>query len=152
MSSLYKIIHYWHVFLICVCSVWLTLCDPMDCSLPGSSAQRILQARILECVAITSSRGILPPKDQTPISFVSCIGKQVLYHWATCFPMSADLNIWVISTGSFHWSFFFFLLSVGQVFLFLPTSNNLGLYPRYCKWRVLETLDSVLFFQRKILF
>ena len=96
-------------------------------------------------------QGTFPSKDQTCISFVSCTGKQVL-HWATCFPISTDLNIWVISTDSFHWSFFFFLLSVGQVFLFLPTSNNLGLYPRYCKWHVLETLDSVLLFQRKILF
>ena len=35
----------------------LTLCDPMDCSLPGSSVYGILQARILEWVAIPSSRG-----------------------------------------------------------------------------------------------
>ena len=34
-----------------------TLCDPMDCSLPGSSVHRILQARILEWVAISFSRG-----------------------------------------------------------------------------------------------
>ena len=35
----------------------LTLCNPIDCSLPGSSVQRILQARILEWVAIFISRG-----------------------------------------------------------------------------------------------
>ena len=35
----------------------LTLCDPMDCSLLGSSVHAILQARILECVAILSSKG-----------------------------------------------------------------------------------------------
>ena len=35
-----------------------TLCNPMDCSLPGSSVHRILQARILEWVAMLSSRGI----------------------------------------------------------------------------------------------
>ena len=35
-----------------------TLCDPMDCSPPGSSAHGILQARILEWVAMPSSRGI----------------------------------------------------------------------------------------------
>ena len=34
-----------------------TLCDPMDCSLPGSSVHEILQARILECVAMPSTRG-----------------------------------------------------------------------------------------------
>ena len=39
------------------CSVCLTLCDPMDCSLSGSSVHGILQARILEWVAIPFSRG-----------------------------------------------------------------------------------------------
>ena len=58
----------------------LTLCDPMDCSLPGSSVHRILQARRLERFAMPSSRGPSQPKDQT---HVSCIGRQVLYHWAT---------------------------------------------------------------------
>ena len=38
----------------------LTLCDPADCSPPGSSVHGILQARILEWVAISSSRGIFP--------------------------------------------------------------------------------------------
>ena len=36
------------------------LCDPMDCSPPGSSVHRILQARILEWVAVSSSRGVFP--------------------------------------------------------------------------------------------
>ena len=52
-----------------------TLCDPMDYSLPGSSVQGILQARILEWVAISSSRGSSQPRDQTYISYVSCIGR-----------------------------------------------------------------------------
>ena len=41
----------------------LTLCDPMDCSLPGSSVHGISQARILEWVAISSSRGSSQPRD-----------------------------------------------------------------------------------------
>ena len=45
-----------------------TLCDPMDCSLPGSSVQEILQAGILEWVAMPSSRGHSLPRDQTSIS------------------------------------------------------------------------------------
>ena len=40
-----------------------TLCDPMDCSPPGSSVRGILQARILEWVAISSSRGSSQPGD-----------------------------------------------------------------------------------------
>ena len=46
----------------------LTLCDPMDCSLPGSSTHRILQARILEWLAISSSRGSSRPRDRTWVS------------------------------------------------------------------------------------
>ena len=46
----------------------LSLCDPMDCSLPGSSALGILQPRILEWVAISFSRGSFQPRDQTPVS------------------------------------------------------------------------------------
>ena len=42
-----------------------TLCDPMDCSLPGSSVHGILQARILQWVAISFSRGSSWPRDQT---------------------------------------------------------------------------------------
>ena len=50
------------------------LCDPMDCSPPGSSVRGILQARILEWVAISSSRGPSWSRDPTCISCVSCIG------------------------------------------------------------------------------
>ena len=52
----------------------------MDGSLPGSSVHGILQARILEWVAVSLSRGTSRPRDQTQ---ASCIGKWVLYHWAT---------------------------------------------------------------------
>ena len=42
-----------------------TLCDPMDCNLPGFSVHGILQARILEWVTISFSRGSSRPRDQT---------------------------------------------------------------------------------------
>ena len=48
----------------------LTLCDPMDCSLPGSSVHGILQARVLERVAISFSRGSSWPRDQTWVSHI----------------------------------------------------------------------------------
>ena len=56
------------------------LCDPMDCSPPGSSVHGILQARILECVAIPFSRGSSRPRDRTLVSCISCIGKWILCH------------------------------------------------------------------------
>ena len=49
-----------------------TLCDPMDCSLPGSSLHGISQARILQWIAISSSRVSSWPRDQTCIIFNSC--------------------------------------------------------------------------------
>ena len=44
------------------------LCDPMDCSLPGSSVHGIFQAIVLEWVAISFSRGSSRPRDQTQVS------------------------------------------------------------------------------------
>ena len=58
----------------------LTLCNSIDCSLPGSSVHGIFQARILEWVAMPSSKGSSHPRDRTRISYVSCIGRQFLYH------------------------------------------------------------------------
>ena len=57
----------------------LTLCDPMDCSLPGSSVHGILQARVLEWFAISLSRGSSWPRDLTHISYVTCTGGRGLY-------------------------------------------------------------------------
>ena len=56
------------------------LCNTMDCSLPGSSVHEILQARILEWVAMPSFRGSSWSRDQTHVSYISCIDRQLLYH------------------------------------------------------------------------
>ena len=56
------------LFLSIVCvgaQSYLTICDPMDCSPPGSSVHSILQVRILESVAILFSRGFSQPRDRT---------------------------------------------------------------------------------------
>ena len=57
-----------------------TLCDPMDCSLPGSSIHGIFQARVLEWVAISFSRGSSRPKDRTRVSRI--VGRCFVI-WAT---------------------------------------------------------------------
>ena len=49
----------------------LTLCDPMDCSLLGCSIHRIFQARVLERVAISFSRGSSWPMDQTQVFHIA---------------------------------------------------------------------------------
>ena len=59
----------WFQTILCVCvsvtQLCSTLCDPMDCNPPGSSVHGILQARILEWVAIPFSRGSSWPRDHT---------------------------------------------------------------------------------------
>ena len=62
------------------CFSRLTLCNLMDCSLSGSSVHGILQARILEWVAMPSSGGSSQPRDQTRVSYVYCIGRRVRNH------------------------------------------------------------------------
>ena len=58
-----------------------TLCDTMDCSPPGSSVHGTLQAKILEWVAISSSRRSSQPRDRTYVSYV--------WHWqAGLFPLA----------------------------------------------------------------
>ena len=75
----------WWIYLFPICfhkslQSYPTLFDPMDCSPPGSSVHEILQARILEWVAMPSFRGSSQPRDRTSVSYISCIGRQVFYH------------------------------------------------------------------------
>ena len=65
---------------VLVAQLCLTLCDPRECSLPGSSVHGILQARILEWVAMPFSRGPSWPRDRTQ---VSCIAGRFFTIWAT---------------------------------------------------------------------
>ena len=60
-----------------------TLCDPKDCSPPGSSVHGILQARILHWVAIPFSRGSSQTRDGTHISCISYTVRQILHQCAT---------------------------------------------------------------------
>ena len=64
-TSIHTHIHTYVSVLVAPCPA---LCDPMDCSLLGSSIHGILQARILEWVAIRFSRGSSWPRDQTRVS------------------------------------------------------------------------------------
>ena len=96
---LYIIIRKLHIstlFCCCFCSVaklCLTLCYHMDCNLPGSSVHGILQARILEWVIISSAS----ESSHSRIKPVSCVGRQILYHWAT-------FSLLIDSCPPFSWS------------------------------------------------
>ena len=75
----HRIGHDWSDLAIAMCAKLLqsclTLCDPVDCGPPGSSVHWIFQTRILVWVAICFSRGSSQPRNQTHISYVSCIGR-----------------------------------------------------------------------------
>ena len=78
---------------------YLTLCDSMGCSPPGSSVHEIPQARILEWVATSSSRGSSLPRNLTCVSCTSRIGRWILYH---CFIWKAEhWNLIMLSLASF---------------------------------------------------
>ena len=69
---------------MCVCSLaqlFVTLCDPKDCKLPGSPVHGIFQARIQKWVANSYSRGSSQPRDQTHISCVYCVAGR-FFTWA----------------------------------------------------------------------
>ena len=57
-----------------------TLCNPKDCSPPGSSDRGNLPAGMLKWVATPSSRGSSQPRDRTLVSCVSCFSRRILYH------------------------------------------------------------------------
>ena len=109
---------------LCVCTKLLqsslTLCESMDCSPPGSSACGILQARVLECVAISPSRGSAPPRGQTSISaftgrfFTTVLPRKCLFPNQGSNPVSLalggpSLSYW---TPRKSWTFLFFFPTV----------------------------------------
>ena len=79
------------IFLYCICEVKMKslshvrLCDHMDCGLPGFSIRGIFQARILEWVVISFSRGPSQPRDWTRISRISGRCFTVWATWALRF-------------------------------------------------------------------
>ena len=86
---------FWVVFLeagnkVLVAESCPTLCNPMDYSPPGSSVHGILQTRILEWVAISSSRGSSQPRDRTQ---VFCITGRFFTIWATKKPLEAGNSL-----------------------------------------------------------
>ena len=86
---------------VCVLSHFscVQLCNPIDCSLPGSSVHRILQVRTLEWVTISSSRGIFPTQGSNSSLSHLCIGKWILYHWCHLGSPSWQL----MKAPSFQW-------------------------------------------------
>jgi len=102
----------------------LTLCDPVDCSLPGSSIHGILQARILEWVAISFSRGSSWPRKWT---WVSHIVARCFTLWAT---REAHTWLWKYKMQSF-WKQVWWILR--KLNIFLPCGPAISFHIIYLK-------------------
>ena len=93
----FLVLFFWNVLVAQSCQ---TLCNPKDCSLPVSSVCGISQARILQWVAISFSRGSSQPRDQTQVSYIAgrhftvrAPGKPNI-HWITEKPREFQKNIY----------------------------------------------------------
>ena len=104
-----------------------TLCSPVECNLMGSSVRGILQARILEWVAMPSSRGSSWSRDQIYIVCISCIGRQIFFFFLPLGHLRSPLNLCTADSNSyfhlncdfpgtkafvFHWKNFYFKKSI----------------------------------------
>ena len=76
-----------------MCQSCPTLCDPVNCGLPGSSIHGTLQARILECIAISFSRGSSPSRDQNQVSRIA----------GRCFNLWATREAHIIHVKNIIW-------------------------------------------------
>ena len=126
---------------VCVCVYSVTqscpaLCNLVDCSLPGSSVCGIFQARILEWVAISSSRGSSRPRDQTHICCISCIGRWILYPELPRKPLILQTyhNLRIISTLDGYLS----------CFQFQATANNYYKHCFICTFMYISYIGSLM--------
>ena len=120
--------------LLCCAQSCPTLCNPVDFSLPGSSVHGIFQARVLEWVAISYSRGSSRPRDQTCISCVSCIGKRILYHCAT----REDLEYYTVTKKSLPSTYYHICwISSPSIYEILPQAKLL------CVWKLISVTTNL---------
>ena len=91
-TNTHSVLHRSHLCL--VTQSCPTLCDPMDYSPPGSSVHGISQARILEWVAISISKGSSLPRDRTWVSFSG----RFFANWAT---REASISLFSVSVNLF---------------------------------------------------
>ena len=97
-------IHIYVICSVCVCAQSCpTLCDPMDSNLPGSSVHGIFQARMLEWVAISCSRGSSWPRDWNCVFLCLRIDKWILYNctpWEACIICIYTYKFFGVSTAT----------------------------------------------------
>ena len=126
-----------HHSLMYVCAhvqLGLTLCNPMDCSPPGPSVHGISQARILEWVAISFSRGSSRPRDRTHISCVSALAGRFF----TTAPLGSPPLLYISLVYITVWSF--------RVIKFLCSISNAEKFLLTVQLSSYKCLESLFFF------
>ena len=106
ISSIYVSFQLTVYSYVCVCvgtQSCPTPCDPTDCSLPAFIVHGISQAAILKWVAISFSWGSSPFRNQTRVSCIFCIGRQILYH------LGISLQLVALTCSSYSLQFSFLL-------------------------------------------
>ena len=112
----------WIELMCSVAQLCLTLCDPVDWSQAGCCVQEILQARKLKWLDISSSRGPYLTQGSNHISYISCIGRQILYH---CVSWEVVVVVVVVQPLSHVWLFAIPWTAAHQAFLFITNSQSL---------------------------
>ena len=124
-----------HVLVTQLC---LTLCDSMDCSPPGSSVYGILQARILEWVAISFSKESSWPSNRT---CVSCIAGRFFTNWAT-----REAPLWCICIANHHDIHFKYLIilfvNCTSIKLKFKTKRNVSI--TCCDYKLFHFSSTIL--------
>ena len=117
----------------------MTLCDPMDCSLPGSSVYEILQARILKWVTILFSRESFQPRDQTrsPVLQVDSLPSEPAGK-----PIGIFIKLWILGKLELLWYLHLEHLYVKSV---MPCQL-------YNQIKFLSIYLEAFFFQKDVLF
>ena len=134
-------INYWNLFpvvyenVVFIAQSSVTLCNPMDCSPPGSSVHGILQARILEWVAIPFSRECSQPRDRT---WVPLIAGRFFTIWATsCIWKIPKYSMFIKSHALWIGSY------VHHLMFFLSTQWGVNNYVFHLRGKETEALRSV---------
>ena len=121
---------------VCVCvlvaQLCLSLCSPMDCTPPGSSVHGILQARILEWIAISFCRRLSGPRDQTQ---VSCTAGRCFSIWTTREAQLPIQSFSAILTSFMHWCLYYEVFNLVKKTLAFPCGASGTEEPTcQCRW------------------
>ena len=154
-----------HILYSCsVTKSYPMLWHPVDSSRPGCSVHEIFQARILEWVAISSSRGSSQSRDQTHISCMSCVGRQILYPWNTWeasgvyIPLPFEFPIQVTTVHQVEFPFLHSMFSltilyvVSIAFLLIPSNPFVSTIQRFVQFFLSLCMCSLTEYMLPILF